>query len=211
MMSWTSVSFTDDGNYWPPPCNWLCSLVSFACHQPLASSLSFPILIGIKFLANIIVDIFIIVIKIIALIIIIIATSRWLDCPAFLLFSTTKNLTNAKKKTSQMPEKDLMAEKRRKLRMTSETQGISWMKITLNLDMRIITEKYRTTMHKWWWGDKQRWKRTPKETWNRIKDTRRNRRSRLWSVLQWRPAIPRKSQRKARCHCFLIIYHHDHN
>ena len=51
-------------------------------------------------------------------------------------------------KTSQMPEKDLMAEKRRKLRMTSETQGISWMKITLNLDMRIITEKYRTTMHK---------------------------------------------------------------
>ena len=100
MMSWASVSFTDDGNHWPPPCNWLCSLVSFACHQPLASSLSFPSLIGIKFLANIIVDIFIIVIKIIALIIIIIATSRWLDCPAFLLFSTKKNLTNARKKTS---------------------------------------------------------------------------------------------------------------
>ena len=102
MMSWASVSFTNDGNHWPPPCNWLCSLVSFACHQPLASSLSFPILIGIKFLANFIVDIFIIVIKIIALIIIIIATSRWLVCPAFLLFSfkrnARKNLTNARKR-----------------------------------------------------------------------------------------------------------------
>ena len=58
------------------------------------------------------------------------------------------HLKEMPEKTSQMPEKDLMAEKRRKLRMTSETQGISWMKITLNLDMRIITEKYRTTMHK---------------------------------------------------------------
>ena len=31
----------DDDNV-PPPCNWLCSLVSFARHQTLPSSLSFP-------------------------------------------------------------------------------------------------------------------------------------------------------------------------
>ena len=33
----------DDDDHAPSPCKWFCSLVSFACHQTLTSTLSFPV------------------------------------------------------------------------------------------------------------------------------------------------------------------------